>query len=86
MIARAAREIAPGMVVNLGIGMPTKVVDYLSDQFPVCLHTGNGLTGVGPSVSADKAGRNLIDAGRANFHPVRVAVSNWRKRSAGWWC
>lgn len=65
MIARAAREIEPGMVVNLGIGMPTKVVNHLPAQFPVCLHTENGLTGIGPTIPYDKADRNLIDAGGA---------------------
>ncbi|SLN14915.1 3-oxoacid CoA-transferase subunit B [Roseisalinus antarcticus] len=65
MIARAAREIAPGMVVNLGIGLPTKVVDHLAADFPVCLHTENGLTGIGPTCPPDTADRNLIDAGGA---------------------
>lgn len=65
MIARAASEIEPGMVVNLGIGLPTKVVNHLSADFPVCLHTENGLTGVGPTLPPDKADRNLIDAGGA---------------------
>ena len=63
MIARAAQEIAPGMVVNLGIGLPTQVVDHLPPDFPVCLHTENGLTGIGPSLLPDQADRNLIDAG-----------------------
>lgn len=70
MIARAAREIAPGMVVNLGIGMPTKVVDYLPANFPVCLHTENGLTGIGPTLPPDQADRNLIDAGGAYISTV----------------
>ncbi|MEH6521908.1 MAG: 3-oxoacid CoA-transferase subunit B [Sulfitobacter sp.] len=65
MVARAAREIQPGMVVNLGIGLPTKVVNYLAPDFPVCLHTENGLTGIGPTLPPDEADRNLIDAGGA---------------------
>jgi 3-oxoacid CoA-transferase subunit B len=65
MVARAASEILPGMVVNLGIGLPTKVVNHLAADFPVCLHTENGLTGIGPTLSPDQADRNLIDAGGA---------------------
>jgi 3-oxoacid CoA-transferase subunit B len=65
MVARAAREIAPGMVVNLGIGLPTKVVDHLGPDFPVCLHTENGLAGIGPTHPYETADRNLIDAGGA---------------------
>ncbi|WP_247743653.1 3-oxoacid CoA-transferase subunit B [Shimia sp. R10_1] len=70
MIARAAREIAPGMVVNLGIGLPTKVVDHLPIDFPVCLHTENGLAGIGPTLPPDQANRNLIDAGGAYVSTV----------------
>ncbi len=70
MIARAAREIAPGMVVNLGIGLPTKVVGHLPADFPVCLHTENGLTGIGPSLPPEHADRNLIDAGGAYVSTV----------------
>ncbi len=65
MIARAAREIQPGMVVNLGIGLPTKVVNHLPADFPVCLHTENGLAGIGPTLPPEQADRNLIDAGGA---------------------
>ena len=65
MVARAAREIQPGMVVNLGIGLPTKVVNHLPANFSVCLHTENGLAGIGPTLPPDEADRNLIDAGGA---------------------
>ena len=70
MVARAAREIAPGMVVNLGIGLPTKVVDHLAADFPVCLHTENGLSGIGPTLPPERADRNLIDAGGAYVSTV----------------
>jgi 3-oxoacid CoA-transferase subunit B len=70
MIARAARDIAPGMVVNLGIGLPTRVADQLPADFPVCLHTENGLAGIGPSLPPERADRNLIDAGGAYVSTV----------------
>ncbi len=65
MIARAAREIAPGMDVNLGIGLSTRVVDHLPAGYPVCLHAENGLSGIGPTLPPERADRNLIDAGGA---------------------
>ena len=65
MIARAASEIQDGMTVNLGIGFPTKVLDYLDPGLSVCLHSENGISGVGPTRSIDDADRNLIDAGGA---------------------
>lgn len=70
MVARAAREIAPGMVVNLGIGLPTQVVNHLPADFPVCLHTENGLTGIGAPLPPERADRNLIDAGGAYVSTV----------------
>lgn len=70
MLARAAREVQSGMVVNLGIGLPTKVVDHLPDDFPYCLHTENGLSGIGPALGPDMADRNLIDAGGAYVSTV----------------
>ncbi|MGR3320829.1 MAG: CoA-transferase [Pseudooceanicola sp.] len=70
MVARAAREIAPGMVVNLGIGLPTKVIDHLGADFPVCVHTENGLSGIGTTLTPENADRNLIDAGGAYVSTV----------------
>ncbi len=65
MVARAAREIAPGMLVNLGIGLPTRVVNYLDKDLEVGLHTENGLVGVGPVLDYNEADKDLIDAGGA---------------------
>jgi 3-oxoacid CoA-transferase subunit B len=65
MLRRAAREVEPGMTVNLGIGLPTLVINMLPDSHPVCLHSENGITGVGPVLGPDRADRDLIDAGGA---------------------
>lgn len=74
MLNRASREIEAGMIVNLGIGLPTQVTKYLPDGFPVCLHSENGIAGVG-SVAADGAAdRNLIDAGGDYVTPVNGAA------------
>ncbi|MCZ4271844.1 3-oxoacid CoA-transferase subunit B [Maritalea porphyrae] len=70
LLARAARDVQPGMVVNLGIGLPTKIVDHLSEDLCVCLHTENGMIGIGPSPSPEQADRNLIDAGGAYVSTV----------------
>jgi 3-oxoacid CoA-transferase subunit B len=64
-LRRASRELQPGMTVNLGIGLPTLLVDYLEKGFPVCLHSENGIAGQGPAVPFEEADRNLIDAGGA---------------------
>ena len=63
MVHRAAREIQAGMTVNLGIGLPTRVIDHVEPGLPVCLHSENGISGVGPSLDYERADRNLIDAG-----------------------
>nr|WP_319389566.1 3-oxoacid CoA-transferase subunit B [uncultured Cohaesibacter sp.] len=65
LVARAARAIKPGMLVNLGIGLPTRVVNFLPTDMEVGLHTENGLVGVGPTMDYDHADCDLIDAGGA---------------------
>jgi len=65
LLKRAAADILGGMTVNLGIGLPTEVLQYVSPGTPVCLHSENGIAGVGPVLSPEKADRNLIDAGGA---------------------
>lgn len=65
MMRTVAREIKEGMTVNLGIGLPTRLVNYLDPALSICLHSENGITGVGPVLDFDQADRNLIDAGGA---------------------
>ncbi len=65
MIRRVATEIRGGMTVNLGVGLPTRVIDHVNRDQYVCLHSENGIAGVGPGVAYDSADRNLIDAGGA---------------------
>lgn len=65
MLRRAAADIMAGMTVNLGIGLPTKVLKYVPSDLPVCLHSENGIAGVGAPVANADADPDLIDAGGA---------------------
>lgn len=60
---RAAQEILTGQVINLGIGLPTLIPNYLAPDLQISIHSENGIIGVGGSCSHSKADRNLIDAG-----------------------
>lgn len=61
---RAAREIQPGSIVNLGIGLPTLVADYLSPEQDVWFHSENGLLGMGPFPYEGDEDPRLINAGK----------------------
>ncbi|HEX4449751.1 MAG TPA: 3-oxoacid CoA-transferase subunit B [Kofleriaceae bacterium] len=63
MARRAAREIAAGSIVNLGIGLPTQVADYLPAGH-AWLHSENGLLGMGPFPFEGDEDPNLINAGK----------------------
>jgi 3-oxoacid CoA-transferase subunit B len=65
MLRRAAREVRDGMLVNLGIGLPTQVTAFLPRDITVSIHSENGIVGMGPAVAPAVANRNLIDAGGA---------------------
>ncbi|OBG37171.1 3-oxoadipate CoA-transferase [Mycobacterium alsense] len=64
LAALIAGDIPPGSYVNLGIGQPTLVADYLRPEAGVVLHTENGMLGMGGAATADEVDPDLINAGK----------------------
>lgn len=61
---RVARDIPEGAYVNLGIGLPTRIANYLPADKEVILHSENGLLGMGPSPAPGEEDPELINAGK----------------------
>ncbi len=77
---RTAQDIQEGMLVNLGLGMPVAVADYIRPEVDVFIQSENGVIGVGPLAAPDRADTDLVDAGsrRVTLRPgASIVDSSW---------
>jgi 3-oxoacid CoA-transferase B subunit len=63
LIKRIAQELPDGALVNLGIGMPTMVANYIPKDRTILLHSENGFTGLGPAAEKGKESQSIVNAG-----------------------
>jgi 3-oxoadipate CoA-transferase beta subunit len=78
MAWRAAQDIAPRSLVNLGMGMPVHVADYLAPEADVFIHSENGVIGAGRVASPEHADPDLVDASsrRITLRPGAAIVDS----------
>jgi len=74
ILKRAAKDIQPGQIINLGIGLPTQLIAHLPDDMDVLIQSENGVLGAWKKAARDQANPALIDAG-GNYVTTRVGGS-----------
>src|SRR5258708_27227101 len=72
--ARIARDIPEGWFVNLGIGIPTKVSDFVPSDREVIFHAENGVIGIGPAPAEDAINPYLVNAGVQHITLITAAA------------
>jgi acetate CoA/acetoacetate CoA-transferase beta subunit len=71
---RVAQELKDGAIVNLGIGLPTMVANYLPEGVSVVLQSENGMLGMGPAATDDALDPNVINAGGTHVTAMKGAA------------